>query len=123
MDSFLPACWSEKRFREALVPEEREILPSLLFEAKTILMGQIARAEALALSGNGDNPTANVTPTVEATTPNSQVTNSDEQEPTTPAEKEIIDILETDQDLLSSDNKESTAPAMATLTSVIPTNR
>ena len=62
-----------------------------------------------------------MTPTVEGTTPNRQVTNSEEQEPTTPAEKEIIDIVETDPDLLSSDDEKPTTSAMATLTSVIRT--
>ena len=51
------------------------------------------------------------------------MTNSDEQELTTPAEKVIIDILETDPDLLSSDDEEPMTPATATLTPVIPTKR
>ena len=74
----------------------------VLFQAKTILMGQVAKAKESALSGDGDNPTANVSPTAEETTPNSQVTDTDEREQTRAAEKEILDIRETDPDLLSS---------------------
>ena len=101
----------------------RDPLPTLLFEAKTILMGQIAKAEESALSGDGDNPTTNVSPTVEETTPNSQVTDTDEREQTRAAEKEILDVYKTDPDLLSSDDEETTTPAMTTLTSMIPTKR
>ena len=45
----------------------------------------------------------------------------DEREPTRAAEKEILDIHETDPDLLSSDDEETMTPAMTTLMSVIPT--
>ena len=74
MHPFLPARWSARRFREAILPEHGDRLPSLLFKAKMILMGQVTKAEESAFSCDGDSPTANVTPTVEETMPNSQLT-------------------------------------------------
>ena len=110
MHPFLPARWSVKSFREAILQEHGDPLPTLLFEAKTILMSQITKAEESALSSDGDNPTANVSPTAEETTPSSQVTDTNEREPTRVAEMEILDIHETDPDLLSSDDEETTKP-------------
>ena len=74
MHPFLPTRWSAKRFWQTNLLEHKDRLPSLLFEAKTILMGQVAKAEESALSGGDNNPMANVSPTAEETTPNSQVT-------------------------------------------------
>ena len=123
MHPFLPTCWSKKRFRGAILQEHGDTLPTLLSEAKTIFVDQIAQADEPALSGAGNNPTENVEPAAEETTPNSQVTTSEEQEPTMPAEREIVDILGDDPDLLSGDDEEPATPAMATLTSVIPTRQ
>ena len=44
MHPFLPARWSVKSFREAILQEHGDPLPTLLFEAKMILMNQIAKA-------------------------------------------------------------------------------
>ena len=44
MHLFLPTHWSEKRFRGAILQEHGDTLPTLLFEAKMILMNQIAKA-------------------------------------------------------------------------------
>ena len=67
MTPFIPGRWNVKRFQDAIIQEHEVALSALLFEAKTILKNKLAQANELALSGAGDSPTANVTPTAEET--------------------------------------------------------